>query len=102
MLTDKYGMSFYKLCEPRFIPSRETYKTVNRYNPLSGHRWTEQVPKKDIEQIQYIIEKEYQNWLCTRQVRNKYHPLNFMPRTPKETRKIQAQIDGVNNWWNIK
>lgn len=102
MLTDKFGMSFYKLCEPRFTTNLEPYKNVSRRNVLSGHNWVERVPKANFNAISKRIEKEYQKWLTLNTTTNKMHSLNFMPRTPRETRMIQAEIDGVVGWWNVK
>ena len=102
MLTDKYGMSFYKYCAPRFTTTLDPYKYIAKNNPLSGHHWTERKLKPNADWINLKIEQQHKTWLTYPEVINFYHPLNAMPRTPKETRMIQAQIDGNNNWWNIK
>ena len=90
-LTDKFGMSFYTLKEPRFTTNLDTHKTVNRHNPISGHRWTERIPKNNAGSIAAKIDRQYAKWLTFREVTNKLHMLNFWPRTPKETLKIQEE-----------
>lgn len=101
-LTDEFGMSFYKLCEPTFNSKLTIHKMVDRHNPLSGHSWTECVLKHNHEDILRKLKKAYQTWLQYPETINKLHPLNFMPRTIRETKMIQADIDGVIGWWNVK
>lgn len=92
-VVDKFGFPFYKFCTPRFRTSLEPCKTVNRFNKISGHGWTEQVPKKNHDAIVARIEKEYEEWLTFPSTKNTMHPFNTMPRTIKETMKIQCDID---------
>ena len=99
MLTDKFGMSFYVLIEHKFTDSLDTHSSVSRHNPISGHSWTENVPKKNIEEIKAKNEKRYNKWLKGLESKNWYS--HGMPRTPRETRMIQARIEGVVGWWNV-
>lgn len=101
-LTDEYGISFYKLCEPFFRTELCIYKWVDRSNPISGHKWSERVLKHNHEDILRRIKKAYQAWLKYPETVNKLHVLNFMPRTIRETKMIQADIDGITGWWNVK
>jgi len=91
-LTDKFGMSFYAFCVPRFQTSLDTHRDVNRRNPISGHQWTERVLKENHEVIAAKIERAYQKWLTFPETINRYHPLNAYPRTPKETDSINSKI----------
>lgn len=100
MLTDQFGMSFYALSDHKFTGALDTHTSVNRKNPISGHEWTENVPKKNIEAIEKKNEEKYQKWLKSLESKNWYS--HGMPRTPRETRMIQAQIDGESDWWNVR
>jgi len=91
-LTDKFGMSFYAYCVPRFQTSLDTHRNVNRKNPISGHQWTERVLKDNHVSIAARIERAYQRWLLLPETANRYHYLNAYPRTPKETDSINSKI----------
>lgn len=98
-LTDKFGMSFYRLIENKFSTNLETH-VQRHFKNDHGDSYTLNVPKDDFENIKAKIDKQYQKWLNDAPKRNWYS--HGMPRTPRETHMAQGQIDGVNGWWNIK
>lgn len=98
-LTDKFGMSFYRLVENKFSTNLETHVT-RKFKNDHGESYTMNVLKHNHEDIQAKIDKQYNKWLADEPKRNWYS--HGMPRTPRETRMAQGEIDGVVGWWNIK
>ena len=100
LMTDTFGMAFYVLTPHRFKTHLDPFRYVKRYNKLSRHKWTERVRKDNADSIDAEIERQYKKWEASLVTAKWYE--TTMPRTPRETRMIQAQIDGnAHGWWNI-
>ena len=101
LMTDTFGMAFYVLTPHRFKTQLDPFRYVEMHNKLSGHSWTERVRKDNADIIEAKIERQFANWEASLVTAKWYE--TAMPRTPRETRMIQAQIDGdTSGWWNIR
>ena len=110
MLTDKFGMSFYKLIDYKYDGFVEEYEDVTHISldtgkpskDMFGHNFTIRKKVENYDKIHDANEKRYADWVLWRSEQWFYNMGQGMPRTPRETRMIQAQLDGVNGWWNVK